>query len=332
VLARDRDVRLTLDIRLQLRARDILENHLRSFGTRNGAAVVMDAATGDVLAMVSAPAADPHGAGAPSPDELLDRARYGLYPPGSTFKLVTAIAALLKDPQLRHRTYLCHGLPDGRAGNVIPGWNRPIKDDIGDHAHGTLDMQRAITVSCNAYFAQLGVHDVGSQALQETAAKMGISTGDLAELRKALPFASYGQGAVLVSPFKMARVAAAIAAGGRMPEGRWQTDAGNTRTDAPLQVLPPDQAEFLAAAMRRVVLEGTARHAMDGATIAFAGKTGTAQLDAGQPHSWFAGFAPYDGSKRLAFAVLVEHGGYGARVAAPIAREIIEAAKELGLL
>jgi peptidoglycan glycosyltransferase len=282
---------------------------------------------------VSAPAPDGKPGSPPhSADELLDRARYGLYPPGSTFKLVTAMAALLKDPGLKHRTFQCRGLEDGRAGNWIPGWNRAIKDDIGDHAHGTLDMERAIAVSCNAYFAQLGVHDVGSQALAETAAKLGISTGDARELRRALPFASYGQGAVLTSPFKMARVAAAIANGGRMPEGRWQTDGANIRTDAPLQVLPPDQAAFLARAMRRVVTEGTARHAMDGASIAFAGKTGTAQLDVGQPHSWFTGFAPSDGDgKRLAFAVLVEHGGYGARVAAPIAREVMEAAKELGI-
>jgi len=86
--------------------------------------------------------------------------------------------------------------------------------------------------------------------------------------------------------------------------------------------------------MRRVVTEGTARRAMAAAEISFAGKTGTAQLDEGQPHAWFAGFAPYDGapSQRLAFAVLVEHGGYGARAAAPIAREVTEAAKQLGLL
>jgi cell division protein FtsI/penicillin-binding protein 2 len=210
---------------------------------------------------------------------------------------------------------------------MVPGWNRAIKDDIGDLPHGTLDMERAIAVSCNAYFAQLGVHDVGSKALAETAAQMGISTGDPIELRRALPFAAYGQGPVLISPFKMARVSAAIAAGGLMPQGRWIMDDSNPRTDPPVEVLPPDQATFLARAMRRVVTEGTARHAMAGATIEFAGKTGTAQLDEGEPHSWFTGFAgPY------AFAVVVEHGGYGARAAAPIARRVMEAAKELGLL
>src|SRR5512142_1877630 len=96
-----------------------------------------------------------------------------------------------------------------------------------------------------------------------------------------------------------------------------------------IQVLPPSDAAFLAGAMRRVVTEGTARRTMAGSPVSFAGKTGTAQLDSGQPHSWFTGFAPYDGdpSQRLAFAVLVEHGGYGARVAAPVAREVMEAAK-----
>src|SRR6185369_5732958 len=103
--------------------------------------------------------------------------------------------------------------------------------------------------------------------------------------------------------------------------------------ETPIEVVRPAQAAFLAGAMRRVVTEGTARRAMAGASIAFAGKTGTAQLDEGMPHSWFTGFAPYDGdpSRRLAFAVLVEHGGYGARAAAPIAREVMEAAKQLGL-
>ncbi len=336
VLARDRSVHLTLDIRLQTRAQQILENHLRATGNRSGSVVVMDAASGDVLVMVSAPAPDPPGSrtAAPTPDELLDRARYGQYPPGSTFKLVTAIAALNLNPELKHRTFLCHTLPDGRAGANIPGWNRSIKDDIGDHAHGTLDMERAIAVSCNAYFAQLGVHDVGSKALSETAAKFGIATGDPANLRRALPFAAYGQGEVLVSPFKMARVAAAIASGGRMPEGRWVTDPSNTRNDAPVEVLPASQAAFLAGAMRRVVTEGTGRNAMAGEAIAFAGKTGTAQLDAGLPHAWFTGFAPYNSpaEKRLAFAVLVEHGGYGARAAAPVAREVMDAAAQLGLI
>jgi cell division protein FtsI/penicillin-binding protein 2/cell division protein FtsW (lipid II flippase) len=336
ILARDRDVRLTVDIRLQVRAKEILERHLRQAGVLNGALVVMEAGTGDVMAMVSTPSTSPPAvrAAAPTPDELLDRARYGQYPPGSTFKLVTAMAALRGDPGLTHRTYQCRPLGDGRCGNTIAGWNRAIKDDIGDHAHGTLAMERAIAVSCNAYFAQLGVHDVGSKALAEMADRLGLSTGDAAELRNALPFAAYGQGPVLVTPFKMARVAATIAAGGRMPQGRWMAGDGNPRQDAPLDVLAEPQAAFLATAMRRVVTEGTARRVMASSAIEMAGKTGTAQLDRGTPHAWFIGFAPFDGTpeRRLAFAVVVENGGYGGRIAAPIAREVVEAAKELGLL
>jgi cell division protein FtsI/penicillin-binding protein 2/cell division protein FtsW (lipid II flippase) len=314
ILARDRSVHLTIDARLQVRATEIL-------GTTKGAVVVMDPASGDVLALVT------------SPGPEIDRARYGLYPPGSTFKLVTAIAALRADTALEHRTYNCHSLSDGRCGTRIAGWNRDIKDDIGDHAHGTLDLSRAIAVSCNAYFAQLGVHDVGSKALAETAEQLGISPGDPVELRRALPFASYGQGPVLISPFKMARVAATIANGGRMPQGRWIEDDNNPRTDAELDILPPPQTAFIAAAMRRVVTEGTARASMAGLAVPIAGKTGTAQLDQGDPHAWFTGFAPYGQAEhRIAFAVLVEHGGYGGRVAAPIARKVVESACTLGIL
>ena len=212
------------------------------------------------------------------------------------------------------------------------GWNRPIRDDVKDHPHGTLDMEHAITVSCNAYFAQLGVYGVGAQALADTARLMEIPAGDAEALRPMLPFASYGQGPVLISPFKMARVAATIANVGEMPQGRWNSDDSNTRNDPPRRILEQPSAAFLAGAMRRVVLEGTGRRAMAGEGIAVAGKTGTAQTGEGQPHSWFAGFAPYDGPRRIAFAVVVEHGGYGALAAAPIARELVDAAAELGII
>ena len=73
---------------------------------------------------------------------------------------------------------------------------------------------------------------------------------------------------------------------------------------------------------------------MAGLNVAVAGKTGTAQVDEGQPHAWFAGFAPYDAApaQRIAFAVVVEHGGYGGQAAAPIARELVEAARDLGII
>ena len=195
-------------------------------------------------------------------------------------------------------------------------------------------MARAITVSCNAYFAQLGVYNVGAQALHDTADLLGIPAGDVLEIRKMMPFAAYGQGPVLVTPFKMARVAATLAAGGAMPEGRWILDENNTRQAPPRSIVPADSAAFLASAMRSVVTSGTARRTMAGLDLTVAGKTGTAQVEEGLPHSWFAGFAPYDGGAagRIAFAVVVEHGGYGSQFAAPLARQIVESARKLGII
>ncbi|MGH9666771.1 MAG: penicillin-binding transpeptidase domain-containing protein, partial [Bryobacteraceae bacterium] len=326
----DRSVRATIDVRLQVRANQLLRERLSPSG-KSGAAVVMDPRTGDVLALASFPEPAP---GTPAtPDQLLDRARYGQYPPGSTFKLVTAIAALRIDPALEKKTYICRRLPDGRSGTVVRGWNRPIRDDIGDSAHGTLRMEQAIVVSCNAYFAQLGTYDVGARALHDTAAALGIPAGDVSEIQKTMPFASYGQGPVLVTPFKMARVAATIAAGGRMPQGRWDFSDSSRRTNPPHPILEPPLAAFLGNAMRLVVTSGTGRRAMAGLNVSVAGKTGTAQVDKGAPHSWFAGFAPYgNAEKQIAFAVVVEHGGYGSQFAAPIARKIVEAARDLGMI
>jgi cell division protein FtsI/penicillin-binding protein 2/cell division protein FtsW (lipid II flippase) len=324
---RDRNVKTSLDLRLQLRATEILTRRLKAARRQKGAVVVMDAAMGDLLALVSLPAPARNERG--TPDDLLDRARYGQYPPGSTFKLVTAIAALRIDPKLEAKTFQCRAF-GGRGGTVIPGWRRIIRDDIGDPAHGTLDMRQAITVSCNAYFAQLGVSEVGPVALRDTLRLLAFPDADPVELKALLPFASYGQGPILATPFRMARVAATIADGGLAPQGRWTLD--DSRVVQPERIVSPDIAAFLADSMRSVVTNGTARRAMKGASVSVAGKTGTAQLGEGQPHSWFAGFAPYDGERRIAFAVLVEHGGYGGSLAAPIAREVAEAAAEFGII
>jgi len=322
VRSRDRSVRTTLDIRLQLRAAQALDRHLQRKGLQKGALVIMDPDSGDLLTMVSRPAQD-----------SLDRPRYGQYPPGSTFKLVTAMAALRLDPELKRKSFHCGPLGDGRVGAWVRGWNRPIRDDVKDHAHGTLQMRQAITVSCNAYFAQLGVFGVGAKGLDEMAKLLEINDGPLKDLKHDLPFAAYGQGQIVITPFKMARVASTVAAGGRMPQGRWVIGDGNGRQDAAREVLSADAAGFVAEAMRSVVTGGTGRAAMQGEEIAVAGKTGTAQVASGEPHSWFAGFAPYGAAAhRIAFAVVVEHGGYGARAAAPVARELVDAARELGII
>ncbi|MGA2131657.1 MAG: FtsW/RodA/SpoVE family cell cycle protein [Bryobacteraceae bacterium] len=343
ILDRARNVRLSIDARLQVRAGAILKDALQKAGQDKGALVVLDPSSGELLAAVSyplppigpgdaAPAAEP---GEDTANPYLDRARYGLYPPGSTFKIVTAMAALRTDPQLARQTYSCIRLPDGRVGNYIRGSNRPIRDDIEDKSpHGTLDMERAVVVSCNAYFAQLGTYNVGAQPLFATGGLLGISMAapnTAQQLNKSLPQSSYGQGQVVATPFQMARVAATIANGGQMPQGRWIADESNDRTQAPQPVIGADVATTIARFMREVVTQGTGQRAA-ASPVPIAGKTGTAELADAQSHAWFIGFAPYQGPKRIAFAVLIENGQYGGAYAAPAAAALVAAAQNLGLL
>lgn len=338
VVNRERDVHMTISAPLQVSASRILEAHLKTLKKQKGSIVVMDTATGDLLASVSYPwpAQMPPVLGLDDGiDELLDRARYGLYPPGSTFKIVTAMAALRADPNSPQLTYECKALPDGRVGNYIRGSSRPIRDDVADRTpHGTVDMRQGIAVSCNAYFAQLGTYKVGAEALWKTASLLGIAVANpntAAKLREVLPQASYGQGQVVASPFQMARLAATVANGGNMPAGRWISDESNTRIDPPQPILQSDRAATLAGYMRGVVSGGTGR-SLNGISPPIAGKTGTAELEKKPSHAWFIGFAPYGGgARKLAFAVLVENGQYGGSAAAPIAGDVVKAAAELGL-
>ncbi len=388
LLARDRTLRLSIDVRLQMKLAELLAGRLKEAAVKRGAAVVLDPATGDVLAAVSYPwpgmpfTLDPPqpGESAPPKEEWIDRVFTGLRPPGSTFKIVTAMAALRhQETDYRAQRFGCEPLGGGRVGKVVPGFNRPVRDSEGDRAHGAPDLEAAIIESCNAYFAQLGIK-LGAADLKQTADQFEIRVASaredlntVEELMKGenLLQGAYGQGRVIATPFQMGRVAATVAGGGAMPHGRWVIDDGNRRSATPLRIVSPDRADFLVQAMRGVVTRGTARTF---AASSMAGKTGTAQVvkrvritkdgklglvDAqGQPafldwkpgdpipaglrpsyryaaqpsHGWFIGFAPYDAPRRIAFSVLIENGGFGGRVAAPIANEIVLEAKRLGLI
>jgi cell division protein FtsW (lipid II flippase) len=336
---RERNVRLSISAALQVKAAQILNTRLSQQHLTRGALVIMDPATGDLLASVNTPSPDllqEHLALGEASGALLDRARYGLYPPGSTFKIVTAIAALRLNPALARQQYSCIRLPDGRTGNYVGNSRRPIRDDVEDKgAHGTLDMNRAIVVSCNAYFAQLGTYKVGPEQLLDTAKLLGISVANPAtvkNLRPQMPQASYGQGQVVASPFQMARVAAAVAAGGNLPFGRWVTDDSNVRSQPGQRLLPAEVADILANDMRGVVTSGTGR-SLAAIKPEIAGKTGTAELATAPSHAWFIGFAPFDQSQqRIAFAILAENGHYGGTAAAPIAGDIVVAAQQLHLI
>jgi peptidoglycan glycosyltransferase len=336
---RERDVRTTIDARLQVRVAAALRDGVTSARFHRGAAVVLDASTGELLAAASYPwpssdLSQRHSAAADEDDDgaWLDRARYGLYPPGSTFKLLVAAAALRSGAD-RDR-FVCQRLPDGRVGNYVRGASRPVRDDPMDTVpHGDVDLERGLIVSCNAYFAQLALA-VGPRAVLEAASLFQISVARSATpdaLRPTLAQVGYGQGEALVTPLKLARVSAAIAAGGAIVPVRWL--AGDAADAAvPARLLSAHDADRLARAMRSVVTTGTGRSLRTN-PVAIAGKTGTAEVSGAAAHAWFTGFAPYGGSgRRIAFAVIVEHAGYGGRAAAPIAGAIASAARELGLI
>ena len=333
MLDKPRDVRLTLDGPLQATVAQALNQRAASVHAPGGAAVVVDVATGAVLASASYPwpALDESDeAGPPAPAELLDRGRYGLYPPGSTFKLIAAAAALTEEGAARTPTFVCERLQDGRVGAHVRGASRPIRDDLTDKTpHGRVDLRKGLVVSCNAYFAQLAMH-LGPQAISRAAAPPQIQVSSTpASLRGTLPYAGYGQGEVLASPLRMARAVAAIAGNGVIHEAALvQPDAKITATSQPWLRAP--DAAFLRSAMREVVTSGTG-HVLASHPVAIAGKTGTAEVQGAPSHSWFVGFAPAD-APRIAFAVVVENAGYGGRVAAPLAGDIVSAARATGVM
>jgi len=308
------------------------------------AAVVLDPDTGAVLASVSYPwPAEEPAASSEAPakgnkegkkdDDLwLDRARYGAYPPGSTFKLVVALTAMRDG--VTSGKYTCARLPDGRIGARISGWTRPVRDDVLDtHPHGTIDMHDGLVHSCNAYFAQLAVAlgpgplTVVSNQLKIPLAPDGSSAQ---RVRDALPQVGFGQAQVVASPLRMATVAGVVAADGVLRAPYVEKDSpgiGKVET-----VVDAAAARRLGSYMRDVVLTGTGR-SLRGHQSPIAGKTGTAEVSGRESHSWFVGYAPYGSTqKRIAFAIVIEQAGYGGITAAPAAGEIVSAAVAAGLI
>ena len=147
-------------------------------------------------------------------------------------------------------------------------------------------------------------------------------------LRATLPQAGYGQGEVVVTPLRMARVAAALASDGMLREPRLEASVQAKEKN----LLPPDSASLLARYMRDAVLSGTGR-SLAHHPWRIAGKTGTAEVGQAASHSWFVGFAPYgEATRRVAFAVIIENAGYGSLAAAPVAGDIVSAAAAVGLV
>ena len=355
------DVVLSISAAAQEAARGAL-------GDRRGSVVVVEPATGAVVAMWSNPSYDPtplaaHSSGqvqqafealnADPAKPMLARAYRERYPPGSTFKVVTAATALetgVATPETRFPAL---------RGLDLPQSDRVLRNFGGSSCGGTL--VESFRRSCNTTFARLGL-DLGER-LVEGMADFGIGEDvpfDLPEARSGGPAAgtfarnqpsfanaAIGQGDVAVTPVQMAMVAAAIANNGVLMEPRVarevrDPDGGVVRRLEPKEwkrAVSPATAATVGRMMVDVVQAGTGRAAaVPGVQVA--GKTGTAQAPGGPPHAWFIGYAPAGtpgaapgtpGAPRLAVAVIVERGGdlgdeaTGGRVAAPVAGQVLAA-------
>lgn len=333
-------VTLTLDARLQLKAYELLAG-------RKGAVVVMCPVDGALLALVSSPGFDPRNPGSAMHDNqhkpAFNRAVQGRYPPGSVLKILVAAATLEKGinptlpcpangyiaapatPAIRdNEYYACQ-----KRGTIWKGW-------------GVMNMKDAFVHSSNVYFAQLGVAcgvedfqrmmedafvNKPFQYLITSDTSISSARGNFPSVRKSAELAhlSIGQGSVLVTPLHVASFTAAVAAGGRMMQPRLLLK------EHPLalsRICSERTAAQVSAMMREAVVKGTGRGA-NIATLEVCGKTGTAQVNGGDDHAWFTCFTPQR-KPRLVVTVLIEHGGFGAAVALPVARAIMLEADKLG--
>ncbi|MBN1629499.1 MAG: hypothetical protein JW990_07040 [Thermoleophilia bacterium] len=333
------DLKLTIDVGVQRAAAEAL-------GERKGAVVALDPRTGAILAMVSYPRYDPNvidkvwsdlnqDAGTP----LLNRAVQGRYPPGSVFKMVVAGGALEEGTVTSDTEFTDTGSVKAGGFEV---------NNYGDRVYGEHDFAKAFASSINTTFAKVGVA-LGADALARYAGNFGFNTGlpwqmggavssfpSADDIDKAhLAQVSYGQGEVLSSPLCIALVTSAMANDGQIMKPHLvaqivQRDGSvldKTNPDVWLRPISSDTAATVRDLMVQAVKSGTGTAAaLDGVQVA--GKTGTAEVTDDEPHAWFAGFAPAD-DPRVVVAVLVENGGAGGSVAAPIARQVMAAA--LGL-
>jgi peptidoglycan glycosyltransferase len=349
----------TVDPRLQRAARDAL-------GQLPGAVVAIDPRNGEVLALVANPSFDPNPLAAHDPQvvrrahaELIDdparplvsRANQELFAPGSTFKLVTAAAAL--ENGIRPDTSFPNPLT-----LKLPNTTEEIENFGGSHCLGgaaRITLAQAFQISCNVTFARLGL-DLGAGPLVEQAERFGFnqdvelevpfaegSIPQAEEFENALSFvatSAIGQQDVGANPMQMALIASAVANQGILMGPHLVMEI----RDASGRVIRTTEAEEIGRALSEqtaaemtdmmvsVVEAGTGTAAqIPGVQVA--GKTGTAETTAGNPHAWFVSFAPAN-DPRIAVAVVVLNGGNlgseatGGAVAAPIARAVLQAALE----
>ncbi len=330
----------TLDVNLQEVAFDALS-------ARKGAVVVTNPKTGEVLAMVSKPDFEPGTIkqdwdsliADTSPDaRLLNRATQGLYPPGSTFKIVTALAYIKEHPQdYNNYRFTCSGrfTFDGESISCYHGEN-----------HGSVDFVKSFAESCNSSFANIGLgvsRNVFSQTLDQllfgkelpidllyskssASISEATSVGDCMQL-------SIGQGATSVTPMHMNMITQAIANDGQLMKPYFvssiKSEDGKTvktySESVYKRLMTADQARILQSMMKEVVEQGTASK-LKGLSYTAAGKTGSAEFTntTTDSHAWFTGFAPAE-DPEVCVTIIVENAGSGGSFAVPIAKRIFDA-------
>ncbi len=329
------DVVLTVDMDIQSIAGNIL-------GNKKGAIVVMEPSTGRILALQAYPDFDPNTVAQnweflkdDEDSSLVNRATQGLYPPGSTFKVITALAALQYYNDWKDFTYECTG-EAVFENKVIHCYNNRV--------HGTVDMKKAIATSCNCYFAELGKR-VGAENIRKKAEDfyfnenypfvLAHSTSQVTLQKKSeeneIVETAIGQGKTLATPLHMAMIASAIANDGIMMKPYivdhiqyYNGDISKTTVPEKLkQIISVEEADIITDMMISCVAEGTGTAAqIYGVDVA--GKTGTAENATGSDHSWFIGFAPANDPK-IAVAVMIENANQGGS-ATPIAGKVLQAA------
>jgi peptidoglycan glycosyltransferase len=336
---RGSDIWLTIDANLS-------KTILNDMGDRKGAAVLLNYKTGEILASVSNPAFDPYKikdyTGKEDSTALFDRATMGRYPPGSTFKVITAAAAL-ENPELELENHDCKGKTEIGGQEV---------QCAGETAHGEVDLTKAFYKSCNTYFATQAVKLTGD-VLKKEADKFGFNVDFMFEDMVAYKsvydepaseidtaWSGVGQYKDLLTPLHAAMIAGSVANGGVMMEPKLLKSAQSPSGTVLYGVQPKvyrtpvttDIAGKLKELMLGVVTKGTGTGAkVSGLKIG--GKTGTAEYtdDKGKKkeHAWFIGFIDSD-KHPLAVAVLLEGAGGGGKYAAPIAGNAFEKAVDLG--
>jgi len=320
---------------------------------KEGAVVALDYTTGAILAYVSTPSYDPAqlssgdlastqtawtALNADPTAPMADRAGREIYPPGSTFKLITAAAAL-------EAGWTPDTMVDSPASLTLPGTNTQLTND--SNCGGTqISLQQALQVSCNTAFANVGM-TIGQDAIAAQAAKFGFGKafgGDVGSAVSSFPtgldqsqtaMSAIGQYDVTASPLQMAVVAAAIANNGVAMQPYFVSqvlgaDLSVISTHTPVsngQAVSATTAAELQQMMQSVVANGTGKRAqISGLTIG--GKTGTAQSDKVRaPYAWFAGYAV---ETHVAVCVFVANAGTnedqtGGATAAPIFKQVVQA-------